>query len=346
MTASLGAVSWAVVSEAVVSAVEPDPDLLIVCGEQPSWFCEGAWNATHNRMLARAADWFVTRPLLTAVVLLVAWLLNRYLRRVVTVFVTRLTTGRQLANEALQKIGVDRPAKTMRINSRDRGRAETLAAVSRASVSWFVWSMAVLVVLGIFNIDLAPLLAGAGIAGIALGFGAQTLVRDCISGFFILLEDQCGVGDEVDLGEAVGTVESLTLRMTSVRGVDGTLWNVPNGVIQRVGNRTRSWSQGVVDITIWFDGDIDDALAAVHEGIAVAIEVPELAEVLLQPPTVLGVERLDASGTVLRVTVRTKPGKQWAAMREVRLAIRRSLVEHDIPLHPPVAPGRPLPPNA
>ena len=116
-----GAVSWAVVSEAVVSAVEPDPDLLIVCGEQPSWFCEGAWNATHNRMLARAADWFVTRPLLTAVVLLVAWLLNRYLRRVVTVFVTRLTTGRQLANEALQKIGVDRPAETMRINSRDRG---------------------------------------------------------------------------------------------------------------------------------------------------------------------------------------------------------------------------------
>lgn len=199
--------------------------------------------------------------------------------------------------------------------------------------------MAVLVVLGIFNIDLAPLLAGAGIAGIALGFGAQTLVRDCISGFFILLEDQCGVGDEVDLGEAVGTVESLTLRMTSVRGVDGTLWNVPNGVIQRVGNRTRSWSQGVVDITIWFDGDIDGALAAVHEGIAVAIEVPELAEVLLQPPTVLGVERLDASGTVLRVTVRTKPGKQWAAMREVRLAIRRSLVEHDIPLHPPVAPA-------
>jgi small-conductance mechanosensitive channel len=268
------------------------------------------------------------------VVLLVAWLLNRYLRRVVTVFVTRLTTGRQLANEALQKIGVDRPAETMRINARDRGRAETLAAVSRASVSWFVWSMAVLVVLGIFNIDLAPLLAGAGIAGIALGFGAQTLVRDCISGFFILLEDQCGVGDEVDLGEAVGTVESLTLRMTSVRGVDGTLWNVPNGVIQRVGNRTRSWSQGVVDITIWFDGDIDDALAAVHEGIAVAIEVPELAEVLLQPPTVLGVERLDASGTVLRVTVRTKPGKQWAAMREVRLAIRRSLVEHDIPLQP------------
>jgi len=205
--------------------------------------------------------------------------------------------------------------------------------------------MAVLVVLGIFSIDLAPLLAGAGIAGIAVGFGAQTLVRDCIAGFFILLEDQCGVGDEVDLGEAVGTVESLTLRMTSVRGVDGTLWNVPNGVIQRVGNRTRSWSQGVVDITIWFEGDLDEALAAVHEGIAVAIEVPEVAEVLLQPPTVLGVERLDASGTVLRVTVRTKPGKQWAAMREVRLAIRRSLVEHGIPLHPSVAPSRPLPPN-
>jgi small conductance mechanosensitive channel len=338
-------VTWPLLLDHAVSAAEElDPGLVSACGEAPSWFCEGAWNTTHNRLIARAADWFVTRPLLSAIVLLIAWFINRYLRRIVSAFVTRVTTTRQLANEALNKMGMDRPASAMRIDARDRGRAETLAAVSRASVSWFVWTIALLVVLGIFNVDLAPLLAGAGIAGIALGFGAQALVRDCIAGFFILLEDQCGVGDDVDIGEAIGTVESITLRMTSVRGVDGTLWNVPNGVIQRVGNRTRSWSQGSVDITIWYDGDLDDAISAVHEGIEVASALPEVAEVLLQPPAVLGVERIDATGTVLRVTVRTKPGKQWAAMREVRMAIRRALIDHGIPLHPPVLPPRAQPP--
>ena len=328
----------------LAAAVDLDPGLESACSATPTWFCEGAWNLTHNRMIARAADWFVTRPLVAVIVLLVAWVVNRYLRKVVSAFVTRLSSSRQLANGAMVKIGMDRPEGAAVVGAREQSRASTLAAVSRASVSWFVWTIAVLIVLGVFNINLGPLLAGAGIAGIAVGFGAQSLVRDCIAGFVILLEDQCGVGEEVDIGEAVGTVEAITLRMMSVRGVDGTLWNVPNGVIQRVGNRTRSWSQGLVDITIWYDGDINDALVAVQAGIAVAVEVPEVAEVLLQPPAILGVERVDATGTVLRVTVRTRPGKHWAAMREVRLAIRQSLIEHNIPLYPPVVPARPAPP--
>jgi len=328
----------------IAAAEELDPGLESACTATPTWFCEGAWNLTHNRMASRASDWFVTRPLVAVIVLLVAWVLDRYLRRAVSAFVTRLSTSKQLANEAMMKIGMDRPDSASVIGARDRSRAATLAAVSRACVSWFVWTIAVLIVLGVFNLDLGPLLAGAGIAGIAVGFGAQSLVRDCIAGFMILLEDQCGVGEEVDIGEAIGTVEAITLRMMSVRGVDGTLWNVPNGVIQRVGNRTRSWSQGLVDITIWYDGDIDNALAAVHEGIAAAVEVPEVAEVLLQPPAVLGVERVDATGTVLRVTVRTRPGMHWAAMREVRLAIRQALIEHNIPLYPPVIPAQAAPP--
>jgi moderate conductance mechanosensitive channel len=336
--ASLAAVLLADLTNAVA---ELDPDLVNACGERPSWFCESSFSLTHNRMLAKAADWIVARPLTALLVLLVAWLVNRYVRKAVTAFVTRLSTSREIASEALHRIGVDRPARATVVDTRQQARAATLAAVSRASVSWFIWSIAVLVVLGLFHINLGPLLAGAGIAGIAVGFGAQALVKDCISGFFMLLEDQCGVGDEVDLGEAAGTVESITLRMTSVRGADGTLWSVPNGVIQRVGNRTRGWSQGLVDVTVWHDGDIDDALAAVREGIAAAVELPAVDEVLLQPPVVLGVERVDAGGTVLRVTVRTEPGKQWAAMREVRLAIHRALVQHDISLHPPAPTVRP-----
>lgn len=329
----------------VRAATELDPELIDACGEKPSWFCEAAWNMSHNRMLARAADWIVTRPLVAVAVLLVAWLVSRYARKAVTAFVTRLSTSRHLANEALQRMGVGRPATAKFIDPREQARADTLASVSRACVSWFVWTIALLVVLGVFKINLGPLLAGAGIAGIAVGFGAQALVKDCISGFFMLLEDQCGVGDEVDLGEAVGTVESITLRMTSVRGVDGTLWNVPNGVIQRVGNKTRNWSQGLVDISIWHEADLDVALAAVEEGIAAASALPAVAEVLLQPPAVLGVERIDATGTVIRITVRTQPGKQWAAMREIRQAVRSSLTAHRVPVHAPVPTVAPTPPT-
>jgi len=330
-------VIWAAVIE------ELDPELVAACSDRPTWFCEATWSATHNRMLARASDWFITRPLVAIIVVLVAWLVNRYVRKAVTAFVTRLSTSRQLANEALQRIGMERPAGASVIDARERARASTLAAVSRACVSWFIWTIAVLIVLGLFRINLGPLLAGAGIAGIAIGFGAQALVRDCISGFFMLLEDQCGVGDEVDLGDAVGTVETITLRMTSVRGTDGTLWSVPNGVIQRVGNRSRTWSQGLVDITVWYEADMDEALAAVDEGIGDAITIPAVAEVLLRTPTVLGVERADTTGTVIRIAVRTEPGEQWAAAREVRQAVLRALTAHDVPLHAPVPPRNPPP---
>jgi small-conductance mechanosensitive channel len=303
-----------------------DEDLADACGESPSWFCEAGWNLTHNRMVARAADWFVTRPLVALVVLLVAWLLARSLRRAVTAFVHRLSSSRQLASGALQRIGVDRSKAPTMVDPREESRARTLAAVARACVSWFVWVIAVLVVLGLFRINLGPLLAGAGIAGIAIGFGAQALVKDCISGFFMLLEDQCGVGDEVDLSADVsGTVESITLRMTAVRGADGTLWNVPNGTILRVGNKSRNWSQGLIDITVENDADVDAAIAAIERGLSNAAEVPVVADVLLSPPTVLGVERIDTTGTVIRVAVRTLPGRQWAAMRELRQSIRTAL---------------------
>ena len=111
--------------------------------------------------------------------------------------------------------------------------------------------------LGELNINLAPLIAGAGIAGVALGFGAQNLVKDCVSGLFMLIEDQYGIGDSVDLGVAIGSVERVTLRTTVLRGQDGTVWHVPNGEIRRVGNRTKLWSVAVLDVSVAYDADLD-----------------------------------------------------------------------------------------
>ena len=317
-----------------------DEELIDTCGETPSWFCEATWNLTHNRLLSRGADWMVARPLVALLVLAVAWLINRWMRRAVTAAISRFTMGSRLAAGAMERFGRE-VADTSATDARERARAATLSVVSRATVSSVIWTIAFLVVLGVFNLDLGPLLAGAGIAGLALGLGAQSLVKDCIAGFLIILEDQCGVGDEVDLGHAVGTVESLSLRMLRVRDADGTLWTVPNGAVVRVGNRTRSWSQGLVDVTIGQHADLDVALNAIDQAVAATWASADLAAGMLEKPAVLGVERIDAAGPVVRISVRTRPGAQWTVMRELRLAIVRSLAAQGVASKPDAPPDLP-----
>ena len=291
-----------------------DEGLVEACGTDPSWLCEGVWNLTDSRLLARLVD-DVLRPIVIAgIVLVVAALLNRWLRRLVTAFIVQFTRGDRPAGAALGKLGVGSH------DPRDEIRAETLSAVARTTVSAVIWSAAVLIILGIFSINLAPLLASAGIAALAVGLGAQQLVKDCIAGFFILLEDQCGVGDEVDVGPAVGAVEAITLRATTIRDGAGTLWTVPNGTILRIGNKGRGWSQGVVDVTIANVSQFDDALAVIERVAAEVSALPEVAPLLLEPIGVPGVESLNPDGAVVRVTVRTSALKSPPVMRTLRRA--------------------------
>jgi small conductance mechanosensitive channel len=290
------------------------------------------WNWTHNATLSRAVDWIITRPLAAILIVVVALVLNRWLRRAVTALIERVTQPPSIAVGALGMIGV-----APETDARSRTRSTTLSAVARASVSAFIWTIATLMVLGLFKINLGPLLAGAGIAGIAVGLGAQSLVRDCIAGFFILLEDQCGVGDEIDTGVVSGTVESLTLRLTQVRGSDGTLWSIANGTIARIGNKNRNWSQGTVDILVGLDVDLDQAIELCHNAAIEACAAPAVAEVILEPPRILGVERIDVNGTVVRIAVRTQPGKQGPVLREIRLAVKRALDAEGISFQPPTS---------
>ena len=179
--------------------------------------------------------------------------------------------------------------------------------------------------LGIFSINLAPLIASAGIAALAVGLGAQQLVKDCIAGFFILLEDQCGVGDEIDVGPATGTVEAITLRATTIRDSAGTLWTVPNGTILRIGNKSRDWSQGAVDVTVADAAQLDKAVAVIEHVATEVSALPDVAPLLLEPIAVPGVESLGAEGTVVRVIVRTTPGEQAPVLRVLRAALTREL---------------------
>ena len=320
----------------MIGLAEPvDEGLIDACGENPSFFCEATWNLTHNRLLTRAADWFVAKPLLAVLIFLITVLVNRWLRKLVTKLVVRVSRRDELAAQTLEKIGLGAPSALTTVDPRAAGRERTLTAVARAGVSGVVWTVGVLMILGVFNLDLGPLLAGAGIAGIAIGLGAQSLVRDCIAGFFIILEDQFGVGDETDLGQATGIVEGLTLRSTSLRSADGTFWTVPNGAIVRVGNQSKLWSKAVLDMTIWYEADVDQALAVMQQVAAEVCALPEFEQTVLDPPTVLGVERLTADGMVLRVVVRTAPGAQWKLMRVLRSALKSAFETAGLPLHRP-----------
>lgn len=309
-----------------------DAGLTDACGPTPSWFCEAAWNLSHHRLVARGADWFITKPLLAVVVLLVTVLVNRWLRRAVTKVVTKVVQGDRMAVTALQRIGI--AASSAMVDPRAERRSDTLGAVARAVVSALVWTLGVLTVLGVFKLDLAPLIAGAGIAGVAVGFGAQSLVKDCIAGFFIILEDQFGVGDEVDLGLASGTVEAVTLRSTTVRSVDGTVWAVPNGSIVRVGNQSKVWSAAVLDVTVWHDASVDTATSVIGAVASEVCERPEFRDVVQSSPTVLGVERLAADGVTLRVSARVTPGAQARLLRAWRAELKPALDAAGVSLHP------------
>lgn len=301
-----------------------DPELVAACGSDPAWFCESAWELTGNRQFARAVDWFVSKPLAALVIIVVALVVNRWLRRAVTLLVERVV-DRELTAVTLGRMGL--PASLLTTGDaevRSRNRSQTLSSVLRAVVSTVVGSVAVLMVLSTFGVDLGPLLAGAGIAGIAVGLGAQTLVRDCIAGFFILLEDQFGVGDEVDVGSAVGTVESVTLRATVVRASDGTQWTVPNGAIVRVGNRSRAWVRVGLEVTVARDVDIAGAQAVLQN--AVERVSTEHAHSVVREAVIAPIERITGEGTVLRVSVRCTPESQTALLTDLRVAVRDDLV--------------------
>ena len=305
----------------VLQSVPAASDGLVdACGPDATWLCEGMWNASHNRLAARTADDVLGPVIAVIIVVVVAALLSRYLRRIVTQMITQLTGKDHLAGATLGRLGVvgaDEERRTI--------RAETLSAVARTTVTTVIWVCAVLVILGRLSIDLAPLIASAGVAGIAVGLGAQALVRDCISGFFILLEDQCGVGDEIDVGPAIGVVESITLRATTVRDDTGTLWTVPNGSVLRIGNRSRDWSQGTVDVTIANPAQLEAAEAVIERVASEVSALPNVAAVLVEPIATLGVASLEPAGPTIRLKVRTAPGKHVAVMRTLRAVLTREL---------------------
>jgi small-conductance mechanosensitive channel len=211
------------------------------------------------------------------------------------------------------------------ISERRRQRAETIGSVLRSIVSITVFGLAAMLVLGEFGYNLTALVAGAGVVGVALGFGAQNLVKDFLSGVFMILEDQYGVGDVIDLGEATGTVEGVGLRTTRVRDDHGTVWYVRNGEVVRVGNMSQGYAQVVLDTPVPASADLDRAGRTIKEAADSLWREEGWSDVILEEPQLLGIEQLTDDSAILRLTVKTRPMQQWRVGRELRQRVKQRL---------------------
>jgi small-conductance mechanosensitive channel len=216
----------------------------------------------------------------------------------------------------------------------DLRRSYTLTQALSYALRLVVWTVTLLLLLGEFGISLGPLIAGAGIVGVALGFGAQSLVRDFLSGFFILLENQFGVGDVIDIsapgGPVSGKVEDLSLRTTSLRAFDGTLHVVPNGNIQFLGNKSKGWSRAIVDVNVAYGEDLDQVRDILDELFEELRQDKETAPLLFSGPTVLGPEQMGDSKVTMRIVADTRPGKKPDLERELRKRILRRFAERGV----------------
>jgi moderate conductance mechanosensitive channel len=222
-------------------------------------------------------------------------------------------------------------------------RATTLTGALSTALVVVIWALAILMALGELKQNIAPLLASAGVAGVALGFGAQSLVKDTLSGFFILLENQFGVGDNVEVqtpsNRVVGRVESLSLRVTSLRAFDGTLHFVPNGNIVVASNRSKGWARAIVDVRAAYGEDVEHVRSVLEELFKELEGDRTLSEWIHEAPNVLGVERMGQDALVLRVVADTRPSKVMDVERLLRERISRRLAEKGIKI--PVIPVAP-----
>lgn len=240
--------------------------------------------------------------------------------------VARVVIGRlikRLANTLIAR-------QPLRDAPRHEQRVRTTASLLRNVADVVIGFVVVLTVLAIFNIPMGPLLASAGIGGVAIGFGAQSLVKDYLSGIFMLAEDQFGVGDLVEIGDIRGTVEEVTLRVTKLRDASGVLWYIRNGEVLTLGNVSQGTTSVVVDIPIAPDEDIDHAADVLRTELSGMRDDERFTDVLLAEPAVLGVGAIDASQVTLQVSLDTRPNQHWGVAREVRQRAQAAFVRDGI----------------
>lgn len=276
---------------------------------------------------------FLTGPgLRIAFIVIVAIIVTFVARRLIHRFAQSIADGHTKRGRRSSSSGsrahsgaADAAARTRRAQ-----RSTTVGSLLKSIAVIIIWVLTTLMILQELGFDLAPLLASAGIAGIALGFGAQTLVKDYLAGFFIVIEDQYGIGDVIDVGEAIGTVEEVGLRTTKVRSLDGTLWHVRNGEILRVGNFSQGFGNALLDLPFPYDADEDTVTTIINDSADALRAFPEYDDAMLEAPTIMGVQEISGEAVTIRVTIKTKPGEQFAVGRAFRGEFKQHMAAHGL----------------
>jgi small-conductance mechanosensitive channel len=249
------------------------------------------------------------------------------LRVIIRRIVNEVVRGVKRANQVDDTQELDAsPISAMRSVQRTR----TLGSVLNNTSTWVIVIVVSILVLTELGFSVTALVASAGILGAALGFGAQSIIKDVLNGLFMVFEDQLGVGDVVDLGIAEGVVERVGIRITEIRDVSGTLWFVRNGEILRVGNKTQDWSRVILDLPVPYDSNIDDIQNLLLESAQEFAASPQWRRKIMEDPEVWGVQSLSAEAVTLRLVVKVRAGEQWTAERALYRALKDSLDKRQV----------------
>ena len=297
--------------------------------EDDESLCNWVYNRTDSHGLANLTDWFIGLPLaiagLIGLALVIRFLLHRLVDRLVERAEGAVQPGKGRwfgRRRRTTELTHTQELRDLVAATRRAQRARTMGDLLKSVITGVLVAVFGTMVLSQLGVNIAPIIASAGILGIALGFGAQSLVKDFLSGVFMIFEDQFGVGDIIDVGEATGTVEAVSLRVTRLRDLDGTVWYVPNGEILRVGNKSQNWSRAVVDVGVGYDEDLARAKRVLTEVAHDLWEDEDYRSVIIEEPEVTGVEALTPDAITLRVLVKTQPMEQWGVARELRQRIK------------------------
>ena len=312
----------------LAAAGADEVELVNACGPTgtQAWLCSTVHDITGSARASQVAD-DLSKPFRILMILVISYLVVRVTRLLIRRVVRRLSQDgaterfdkfRRRSGVALLDTG---PVPTVRRAL----RAETIGAVLRSLVAALIWATAFVMILDTLNVNLAAIGIGASIIGVAVGFGSQALVRDFISGLFMLVEDQYGVGDVIDTGVATGTVEGVSLRTTRLRDIEGVVWHVPNGEIRRVGNKSQQWARALLDIAIAYDSDLTVAQEAIAGAAESLSADPVFGPLVVDEPEMLGVEQITNDQVLIRLGVKTKPLEQWKVARELRARVKAAL---------------------
>lgn len=277
-----------------------------------------------------AYKWFVATPGAIVLIIVVGLVFRWFVCRAIDRLVSRASKGAVPGLIAKSKAGEFFADLKPASNERREQRAAAMGSLLKSIVTGITLAVVIVMVLSKLTVDVAPIIASAGVVGVALGFGAQNIVKDFLAGVFNILEDQYGVGDVVDLGLATGTVEAVGLRVTRLRDVNGTVWYVRNGEIVRAGNQSQNWSRTVLDITVGYEADLDQVQDILQTEATAMYQDPQFTGIIIEPPEVWGVERFDKDGAVVRVVLKTAPLQQWLVARAMRQRIKARFDEAGI----------------